>query len=219
MALSVQTHEHIRHTLKRNTIRIVARDGLEHLTTKKIAKASGYAETYIYRYFNGKDDLVRQCFFKIDGEIGRIITEICEKYSLEFGSSADVEAVVRDIWFAYWNYLCRHPENTLFYFRFYMSVKFDDEVEAQRKRNHAAFISLVSKTLGGDEQQPDPVIWLPVTYVVETTMTCAVKYIRDKITRKKQLPFKENAELVYRLVARPVTMLAIQQIESNLKHE
>ena len=49
-----------------SAVRIVAREGLAKTTTKAIAAEAGLNEAYIYKCFNGKDELLSEAFHMED---------------------------------------------------------------------------------------------------------------------------------------------------------
>lgn len=58
------TYSKVRNQLMDGVIKVVARDGFDKLTTRSIASECGLHDTYIYRYFLDKEDLMRRAFIR-----------------------------------------------------------------------------------------------------------------------------------------------------------
>ena len=71
----MKRNENIRQAFIQSAIRVVARVGLDKTTTKAIAADAGLNEAYIYRCFEGKEDLLRAAFHMADVNFASIIRQ------------------------------------------------------------------------------------------------------------------------------------------------
>ena len=62
----MEQKDSMRQTLIESAITIVAREGLDKTTTKRIAEEAGINEVYIYRCFKNKEDLLSEAFYTKD---------------------------------------------------------------------------------------------------------------------------------------------------------
>lgn len=210
-------HQEMRRKLKKAAIRIAAREGLENITTKKIARAASLAEVYIYRYFDGKDDLLQSCFLDIDMQIGETVCQAC----VETQKNGDtMYTAIQYIWMKYWDFLLRHPENTLYYFRYYLSANYTDDATQQRRKNYE---NLVTKALSETRRtifSDLDMLWGLLDHVTDNTLICAVRMIRDKVIRERSKPTQAEVELIYRLVVIPAIHVVNEVlIESEKNHD
>ncbi len=204
-------HIQIQQKLKRSVIRIVAREGIENLTTKKISRASGFAEVYIYRYFKSKDDLLVQSFLDIDCQILEVISDGCKQVRLESADLQNMEEAIRGVWYLYWKYLMRHPEKTLYYFRFYLSANYTVEVVELRHRIYNTLMSIFKNKLENTEFFDAASFWRVIDHVAESTMMAAVRVIRDNMLRRKVKLNEYDVERIYRLTVLP----AVQMLQAS----
>ena len=67
----------MRATLIARTIQVIAEEGLDKTTTKAITSGTGINEAYIYRLFDGKDDMMAKAFdFLDDGLVQQILEHL-----------------------------------------------------------------------------------------------------------------------------------------------
>lgn len=120
----------IRSALRESVIHIVAQDGLENTTTKKIAQRAGLNEVYIYRVYQDKQDLMRQIFLLEDFDF---IQEILNQCSVMGAQELSPETQYRAIWTSCWSYLMERPDSCLFYVRYFYSANFDEAVQKKHQ--------------------------------------------------------------------------------------
>ena len=155
--------------LKRSAIQIVARDGLEKTTTKKIATNVDLNEVYIYRCFLDKEDLLKKVFLETDRaflhEVQRRLEGMisgsvqCEGFmdekfrqeSFRWGNAGQEkfrqekvrpEDSLETLWKDCWDFLLKRPEQCLFYTRYYYSASYDAEVQQEHRENCQELLEL-----------------------------------------------------------------------------
>lgn len=159
-----------------STIKMVAKDGLIGLTTKKIAKHSGMSEGMIYVHFKGKTDLLEACFFHVDKRFAASF----EKLELMSLSAVPPEEEVYELWSLFFRMLLAIPEELIFYRRFLDSTYYTTQVAEKRKEYFGAFIKIVMtiiKRYDVYDQCPSDMIW---EYLLNTTYSFAEQVIRGK---------------------------------------
>ncbi|MBR5615983.1 MAG: helix-turn-helix transcriptional regulator, partial [Clostridia bacterium] len=73
--MTEQRKEELREALREATVYVVAHDGLDKATTKALASRAGVNEGYIYRVFDGKEDLLAKTFTMLDGELAGAVSQ------------------------------------------------------------------------------------------------------------------------------------------------
>lgn len=89
--------------------------GLDGVRIQHIAKLAGGATGNIYSYFEGKDDLLRACFERVDRQIAKVFDRLVPDPKFLAGHP---EEAVRRLWTAYFRWLVAHPAETVFYHRY-----------------------------------------------------------------------------------------------------
>lgn len=126
------TYSKVRNQLMDGVIKVVARDGFDKLTTRSIASECGLHDTYIYRYFLDKEDLMRRAFIREDNKMTRLMLDNISKMDI---NELTFEQKLRDLWIPVWDYLVSHPDSCRFYVRYYYSAHFEGEVVDEFKKN------------------------------------------------------------------------------------
>lgn len=169
------TQNRIRNALMDGAIKVVARDGLEKITTRSIASECDLHDAYIYRYFIDKEDLLMKTFIREDKAMTARIKENLENSDLK-GKS--IEEVLRAVVMPIWEFLMENEDVCKFYVRYYYSIHFEkDAIEEFREDNrtlHAAFEELFPK--GADLE-------LMFHYHMDTLLNIAMKVTTDEIEK------------------------------------
>lgn len=169
------TQNRIRNALMDGAIKVVARDGLEKITTRSIASECDLHDAYIYRYFIDKDDLLMKTFIREDKAMTARIKENLEKSDLK-GKS--IEEVLRAIVMPIWEFLMENEDVCKFYVRYYYSIHFEkDAIEEFREDN---------RTLRGIFEDLFPQgadLELMFHYHMDTLLNIAMKVATDEIEK------------------------------------
>ncbi len=164
-------------------IKIVASAGFEGFTTKKWAQVAGVAEGSLYYHFKSKDDLLAQTFYYIDHRIAAVFDEFVKHASV---NKKNLNELVHDMWKQYFGFLMKNPEETLFYYRFRTSTRYNKEIQETQFTYFHSFISIITKL----DQMADiykriswHVLW---TYVIDTSTAFAFRVITGGISSSAQ---------------------------------
>ena len=128
------THNKIRTALMDATVKIVARDGLEKLTTRSIANECGLHDTYIYRYFLDKEDLLQRTFLRQDHILNELILENMKDVDV---TGLHFKEKLKLVWMPAWKLLINNKDECKFYVRYYYSPYFENAAEEFKEDNRA----------------------------------------------------------------------------------
>ena len=102
-------------------IKAVRQYGLEGVRIQNISKFAGVSPGALYRYFDGKEQLMLECFTYIDRQAASIFED------LDFDPGimlTDPVRAVRRLWVPYFRFWLARPDETVFYHRFRDSTLF-----------------------------------------------------------------------------------------------
>lgn len=132
------TQNRIRTALMDSAIKVVARDGLDKVTTRSIATECNLHDTYIYRYFIDKEDLLKRTFLREDKRLNDKIIEKLHEVGTE---NKTFKELMKSVLMPIWDYLMDNEDICKFYVRYYYSEYFVKDAMADFK---ADFIRLES---------------------------------------------------------------------------
>ena len=123
-----------------SAVRIVARDGMEKVTTKSIAAEAGLNEAYIYKCFSGKDDLLSEAFLMEDSRFSTFLRSTLPVMHTP-GLPWKLRAYI--LWKRSWEHILAIPDDCGFYIRYYYSAS----CRAHAYEAHLAYYKpLIEKT-------------------------------------------------------------------------
>lgn len=102
-----------------STIRVVARNGLEKTSTKAIANDAGLNEAYIYKCFDGKEQLLAETMMDADEKHYMYLQDALSVMRIESLSWKERAFL---FWENNWKQTLARKEDTLFYIRYYYSA-------------------------------------------------------------------------------------------------
>jgi AcrR family transcriptional regulator len=146
------------------TIHLVAKNGLENLSTRKITSECNISEGSLFYHFNGKTDLLVQCLYHIDEEIDHALQQV-------HVNLLSLKKSVRLLWFTYFDFLIHHRDYTQFYMQFRHSSYYTDDVIHGQDKSYSFFTELLKKVLPALNINTD-IFWV---YVIETTLNFAIR--------------------------------------------
>lgn len=152
------------------TILLVAQDGLENITTRKVAKQTGIAEGSIFNYFPTKKNLLVSSLYHIDREIDVALKNVAFQ-------GLSVLKNVKAMWYAYFNYFISHGDCAKYYRQFRNSSYFDIKVMEGQGKSFSFFADLVFKNVSLLGINPE-IFW---TYTIETTLSFAVRVVDGQL--------------------------------------
>lgn len=111
----------VREKLIENTIRVIAQEGLDKTTTKKIVSNTDINEAYIYTYFESKEDLFTKVFEYLDAGLAK---ELDLRLPILCAKDIDFEMRHRMFFTAIWDFMMKNRENCITFVRYYYSAYF-----------------------------------------------------------------------------------------------
>ena len=129
--------QEIREILIANTIRLIAEGGFEKATTKALTH-SGVAlnqlkmnEVYIYRLFGSKENLYSVAFSTLDNEFFSALQHCLQSH--QFSENSTQEALYK-VFCDTWHFLLKNEDRCRCYIRYYYSIYFKDQSQADHNR-------------------------------------------------------------------------------------
>lgn len=114
-------HNKLRNQLMEGAIKAVSAYGLEGLTTRSIEQQCKLKDSYIYRYFEDKEDLLKKAFLREDRAF---VNTIEANFAIMYDNSIDFKERCHSLWKPCWQYLVSRPDVCKFYVRYYYSTYF-----------------------------------------------------------------------------------------------
>lgn len=122
-------------------IKAVRQYGLEGARIQNISELAGLSPGALYRYFDGKDDLMIACFTYVDKQAAEIFDRI--KFN-PLSLMTDPMGAVKKLWVPYFRFWVAHPDETVFYHRFRDSAAFPAYDRARDASYFSAFAHMVN---------------------------------------------------------------------------
>ena len=119
--LQIKNENAARQKLMDGAIIAVSECGLEGLTTRSIEQYSGMKDSYIYRYFEDKEDLLKKAFLREDETFIRVIEHY---FPIMYDERYEFKERCYRLWQHCWKYLVSNPNTCKFYVRYYYSTYF-----------------------------------------------------------------------------------------------
>lgn len=101
MFIQTLPHNDVAIRILRATDALMARDGVQKLSTHKIAKEAGVSVGTIYLYFKDKDDLLNQLVLHLFNEFHQCMTNVAPDLPLF--------ELYRELWLATWRFMQANP--------------------------------------------------------------------------------------------------------------
>jgi len=102
-------------------MKAVRQYGLEGVRVQNVSELAGVSPGALYRYFDGKEQLLLECFIYVD----RQAAEIFEYLQVDPQTiRTDPMGAVKGLWLPYFRFWTSHPDETVFYYRFRDSAFF-----------------------------------------------------------------------------------------------
>ncbi len=122
-------------------MKAVRQYGLEGVRIQHISSLAGLSPGALYRYFEGKDQLMQECFITVDKQAAAIF----ESITLDpLAMMADPIGAVKKLWLPYFRFWVDRPDETVFYHRFRDSASFPEFYKALDAASYfAAFGKMV----------------------------------------------------------------------------
>ena len=96
-------------------IKAVREYGLEGVRIQNVSELAGISPGAIYRYFDGKEQLLAECFTYVDKQAAAIFEHL--KFN-PLTMLTNPMGAVKGLWLPYFRFWTSHPDETVFYHRF-----------------------------------------------------------------------------------------------------
>lgn len=154
-------------------MKAVRRYGLEGVRIQNVAELAGVSPGALYRYFDGKEQMLVECFTYVDKQAA----EIFEHLSVDpLAMAADPVGAVKGLWLPYFRFWTARPDETVFYHRFRDSAFFPQYDKDRDVAYFDTFIGMVrvfKEVFPSLDRINQDLLWL---HVLTTTVLYA-KYV------------------------------------------
>lgn len=174
-------------------IKAVRQYGLEGVRIQHVSELAGISAGAIYRHFEGKDQLLTECFTYVDKQAAAIFEHV--KFEPLYMLKDPVGAVKR-LWLPYFRFWTSHPDETIFYHRFRDSAFFPQYDKSRDVAYFKMFIGMVQafkKVFPRLNKINQDLLWL---HVLTSTVMYA-KYVVEGTLPNNQ----ETEDTVFELLA------------------
>ncbi len=153
-----------------STIQVVAAEGLENTTTKRIASYAAINEVTLFRIYKGKNNLLRKTFQYAQEQI---CAAVLQNLPILQSSSLSMEKRHHRLFVLCWEWLLAHPDICRFYLRFYHSSYYTADMEILNSRELEIISRQLHDSLGGVSDIETKQFLLP--HVLEIMLTFVVR--------------------------------------------
>ena len=173
-------------------MKAVRQYGLEGVRIQNVSELAGISPGAIYRYFDGKEQLLVECFTYVDKQAAAIFERL--KFN-PLAMLTDPMGAVKGLWLPYFRFWTAHPDETVFYHRFRDSAFFPKYDKSRDVAYFGTFIGMVQafkKVFPSLDQINQDLLWL---HVLTSTVMYA-KYVVEGVLPNNE----ETEETVFRLL-------------------
>lgn len=173
-------------------IKAVRQYGLEGVRIQNVSELAGISSGAIYRHFDGKEQLLAECFTYVDKQAAAIFEH------LEFNPLrmlTDPVGAVKGLWLPYFRFWTSHPDETVFYHRFRDSKFFPQYDKGRDITYFKTFFGMVhafKRVFPSLDRINQDLLWL---HVLTSTVMYA-KYVVEGILPNNQ----ETEDTVFQLL-------------------
>ena len=163
-------------------IKAVRQYGLEGVRIQNVSELAGISSGAIYRHFDGKDQLLVECFTYVDKQAAEIFEHL--KFN-PLVVLTDPMGAVKGLWLPYFRFWTSHPDETVFYHRFRDSTFFPQYDKSRDVTYFKTFIGMVhafKKVFPSLNRINQDLLWL---HVLTSTVMYA-KYVVEGILPNNQ---------------------------------
>lgn len=173
-------------------MKAVRQYGLEGVRIQNVSELANLSPGAIYRYFDGKEQLLVECFTYVDKQAAAIFEQLP---FTPLTMLTDPYGAVRELWQPYFRFWLCHPDETIFYHRFRDSTFFPKYDKSRNIAHFETFIGMVhafKRTFPGLDRINQDLLWL---HVLTSTVMYA-KYVVMGILPDNQ----ETEDTVFQLL-------------------
>ena len=172
----MKRNENIRQAFIQSAIRVVARVGLDKTTAKAIAADAGLNEAYIYRCFEGKEDLLRAAFHMADVNFASIIRQ--NLFHMKNSDLPWKERAFR-LWSACWRFVLESRDVCAFYLRYYYSANCRKYAYEEHLQYFQELIAMTASAF-----RPETNAYMVVHQMFDTMLSFAVRVLGGEMTMR-----------------------------------
>lgn len=183
--------DELRQKLIDGTIFVIAEEGLDKATTKQVGLRTKINEAYIYRCFNGKEDMFAKSFDFLDYEL---INAIKQNVDVMHMPGLNYEARCRMFFFKVWAFLLDNKEKCLAYVRYYYSPYFKNNSVSEHKKRYQSVVETFKSHF---IEEAD--VWMILNHILNVMLDFAVKVHNDEMSNEDNY-----AEHVFRVIYQSV---------------
>ena len=179
--------DELRRGLIDGTIHVIAKEGLDGASTKRIGIATGINEAYIYRCFKDKEDMFAKTFESLDDEL---VSKGMQHVEVMYIKEIDYVSRCRIFFIAIWRFLLGNREKCRTFIRYYYSPYF---LRYSNEEHKERFSPLVDKF--SDAFRAEANVWMILNHILTTMLDFAVKVFDGAVPDNE-----DTAEHVFRLI-------------------
>ena len=138
--------QELKDKLQRSALHLVATEGIERLSTRRLSAGCGLSDPYIYQCYSDIPELLADTFLRVDCEVAELMRTVIGTQFIAPAKPVKLADVCRLLWGAYWRYLMEDPERTVFYWRYYQSGYYNRDILAIREKNFRVFTDFIVNT-------------------------------------------------------------------------
>ena len=196
--------DEIRRRLIDGTIHVIATDGLDKATTKQIGTVTNTNETYIYRCFDGKEDMFSKAFEALDEEL---VAKAMQHVPVMYMQGMDYEMRCRFFFSAVWKFMLDNRDRCLAFVRYYYSPYFQKYSAVNHK---CRYKPLVEKFMDAFRDEAD--VWMILNHILNVMLDSAVKVHNDEMPNND-----DYVEHVFRVIYQSVKQYFRKNEESDFQ--
>lgn len=160
-------HSDVRGKLIDNTISVIAEEGLDKTTTKAIVSGTDINESYIYRFFADKEDLLAKTFDALDNEL---VAKVMFHISIMYMRDMEYEIRCRFFFMSIWKFLLDNRKKCIAYIRYYYSPYFQKYSATAHKERCVPLVEKFEDAFGAGAN-----VWMLLDHILNVMLDVAVK--------------------------------------------
>lgn len=163
----------IKQALIQSAIHTIASVGIDNATTKLLATNAGVNEVYIYRIFDGKENLFKEAFNFVDHDFSSAILKFLP---MVYNPKHDIETRFKNLFELIWQYAVNDKEKCSFFIRYYYSRYYTNEISQERKTIYGDVMKRFDTAFARGTDT-----WWLFNHMLDVVFSSAVKVLRDEI--------------------------------------
>ena len=177
----------IKRKLIEGTTRVIAREGLDRATTKRIGTETNLNEAYIYRCFNGKEDLFAGVFDVLDRELyGAVLSQTPVLSCASMSAIERCRVAFENVW----RFLLHNQDKFLCYVRYYYSPYFAKYSNDAHRELYQPIVERFRPVFTEGAN-----VWMLMNHILNVMINFAVKVYGKELNDNQ-----DTQEHVFRLV-------------------